>query len=278
MSVRRTRSLLAVLAGAIASLLLIADPATAAATPPPNSMASMGDSITRGFNACGWYVDCTVPLVQHRQHAASTATTCGSAPEPGHQRPQLQRRAVRRQGRRHARPGADRGRAGRRVRDDADRRQRRLHQLRGVDDLGGHVPGPDRHRAGHARGRACPTPGSLSSASPTSSGCGRSARTSSRARTAWACSASASRCWPTRPPPPQADVDRRDRVRQRVVDFNAQLAQACAAYGPNCAFDDNAVFNYPFALSQVSTWDYFHPNTSGQTVLASVSYAAGFNW
>jgi hypothetical protein len=31
-------------------------------------------------------------------------------------------------------------------------------------------------------------------------------------------------------------------------------------------------------LSQVSSWDYFHPNTSGQQVLASVSYAAGFGW
>ena len=48
-----------------------------------------------------------------------------------------------------------------------------------------------------------------------------------------------------------ADVARRDRVRQRVVDFNAQLAQACAAYGPNCDFDDNAVFNYPFAFAVV---------------------------
>ncbi len=76
----------------------------------------------------------------------------------------------------------------------------------------------------------------------------------------------------------QADVDRRTRVRQRVVDFNTQLAQACAAYGPNCDFDDNAVFNYPFALSQVSTWDYFHPNTTGQATLASVTYDAGFGW
>ena len=33
-----------------------------------------------------------------------------------------------------------------------------------------------------------------------------------------------------------------------------------------------------FVLSQVSTWDYFHPNKSGQAVLASVSYAAGFGW
>jgi len=76
----------------------------------------------------------------------------------------------------------------------------------------------------------------------------------------------------------QADEDRRNRVRQRVIDFNAQLAQACAVYGPNCDFDDNAVFNFPFALSHVSTWDYFHPNVSGQNALAGASYTAGFNW
>ncbi len=76
----------------------------------------------------------------------------------------------------------------------------------------------------------------------------------------------------------QADEDRRNRVRQRVADFNGQLASACAVYGPNCAFDNNAIFNYPFALNQVSGWDYFHPNVDGQAVLSSVSYAAGFNW
>lgn len=75
-----------------------------------------------------------------------------------------------------------------------------------------------------------------------------------------------------------SDMARRDRVRQRVIDYNTQLAQACAAYGPNCVFDNNAVFNYPFTLSHVSSRDYFHPNASGQAVLASVSYAAGFNW
>ena len=76
----------------------------------------------------------------------------------------------------------------------------------------------------------------------------------------------------------QADEDRRNRVRQRVVDFNAQLAQACAAYGSNCKFDNNAIFNYPFQLSQVSGWDYFHPNREGQRVLAEVSFANGFTW
>jgi Fe-S cluster biosynthesis and repair protein YggX len=75
-----------------------------------------------------------------------------------------------------------------------------------------------------------------------------------------------------------ADVARRDRVRQRVVDYNSQLAAACAGYGPSCRFDGNAVFNTPFTLGQVSRWDYFHPNASGQRVLAEISYQAGFDW
>ena len=78
--------------------------------------------------------------------------------------------------------------------------------------------------------------------------------------------------------PAQADVDRRARVRQRVVDYNTQLALACTAYGSNCAFDHNAVFTYPFTLVDVSTWDYFHPSANGQAVLAEISYRAGFNW
>src|SRR2546423_15022901 len=44
----------------LAAVLLSASPAAAAVGPPPSSMASMGDSISRGFNACGFYVDCTV--------------------------------------------------------------------------------------------------------------------------------------------------------------------------------------------------------------------------
>ncbi|MGH3660776.1 MAG: SGNH/GDSL hydrolase family protein [Micromonosporaceae bacterium] len=74
------------------------------------------------------------------------------------------------------------------------------------------------------------------------------------------------------------DEARRNRVRQRVIDFNTQLAQACAAYGTNCKYDGNAVFNYQFMYSQVSGWDYFHPNTEGQRVLAQITYSAGFGW
>ena len=63
-----------------------------------------------------------------------------------------------------------------------------------------------------------------------------------------------------------------------MIDYNAQLAQACAAYGSACNFDNNAVFDYQFSLAQLSTWDYFHPNTSGQAKLAQLSYTNTFNW
>ena len=74
----------------------------------------------------------------------------------------------------------------------------------------------------------------------------------------------------------QADVDRRAAVRQRNIDLNAALASACTAYGPNCRFDGNAVFGYPFAPSNVNTHDYFHPNVSGQAILAAVTWEASF--
>jgi lysophospholipase L1-like esterase len=98
------------------------------------------------------------------------------------------------------------------------------------------------------------------------------------ARTAWStlgmCQSMLANPTSTAPP----DEARRDRVRQRVIDFNTQLANACAAYGDNCKFDGNAAFNYPFQANHLSTWDYFHPNVSGQAVLASVTNAAGYQW
>ena len=75
----------------------------------------------------------------------------------------------------------------------------------------------------------------------------------------------------------QADVDRRARVSQRNIDFNTQLAQVCAQY-VHCRFDNNAAFNVSFPANAVSTIDYFHPNVSGQALLASVSYGATYNF
>lgn len=101
---------------------------------------------------------------------------------------------------------------------------------------------------------------------------------SSSARTAWSLFGICQSLLASPTSTAQADVDRRNRVRQRVIDFNGQLAAACAAYGSNCKYDGNAVFGYPFTLAQLSGWDYFHPNATGQQVLATVSYPAGFAW
>lgn len=73
------------------------------------------------------------------------------------------------------------------------------------------------------------------------------------------------------------DVERRNRVRQRVVDYNTQLAEVCAT-SIHCRFDGNATFNTPFEASDVSTRDYFHPALQGQAKLAAVSYAAGYDF
>jgi lysophospholipase L1-like esterase len=71
-----------------------------------------------------------------------------------------------------------------------------------------------------------------------------------------------------------ADEARRQRVRQRIVDYNSVLATVCAEH-TTCRFDGNAVFDYPFERRHVSTRDYFHPSLEGQRALAEVTWNAG---
>ena len=66
----------------------------------------------------------------------------------------------------------------------------------------------------------------------------------------------------------QVDVDRRNRVRQRVVDFNTQLAQVCSA-NVHCRFDNNTVFNTVFVPSDVSTRDQ-PPASTGTAVCSTI--------
>jgi lysophospholipase L1-like esterase len=72
-----------------------------------------------------------------------------------------------------------------------------------------------------------------------------------------------------------ADVARRDAVRLRNIAFNDVLRDTCALYS-QCLFDGYAVFNTVFVASDITGRDYFHPSTSGQAKLASVTWAAGY--
>lgn len=62
---------------------------------------------------------------------------------------------------------------------------------------------------------------------------------------------------------------RRTEVRDRVIAYNSALGQVCQRYA-RCRYDGGAVFRYPFGTSDLSTWDWFHPNERGQGALARV--------
>jgi lysophospholipase L1-like esterase len=72
-----------------------------------------------------------------------------------------------------------------------------------------------------------------------------------------------------------ADVARREAVRQRNQAYNDVLRDTCALY-IQCRFDGYAAFNTVFTASDITGRDYFHPSSSGQAKLASVTWAAGY--
>ncbi|GAA1625852.1 SGNH/GDSL hydrolase family protein [Actinoplanes couchii] len=75
-----------------------------------------------------------------------------------------------------------------------------------------------------------------------------------------------------------ADEQRREKVRDRIDDYNTQLRQACRAYGGKCRWDGGAARRVRFGLDRLSRYDYFHPNADGQKELADVVYPGRFTW
>ncbi|MEW1771928.1 SGNH/GDSL hydrolase family protein [Streptomyces sp. NPDC086777] len=66
---------------------------------------------------------------------------------------------------------------------------------------------------------------------------------------------------------------RRDKVQRRVEDYNTVLREVCAK-DRRCRFDGGAVYAYRFGTDQLSHWDWFHPSTDGQSKLAAIAYRA----
>ncbi|MFF5444792.1 SGNH/GDSL hydrolase family protein [Streptomyces sp. NPDC012888] len=66
-------------------------------------------------------------------------------------------------------------------------------------------------------------------------------------------------------------VARRERVRARVVAYNEVLREVCAK-DRLCRYDGGAVFRYPFTAEQLSRWDWFHPGKGGQARLAELAH------
>ncbi|MCF3131331.1 SGNH/GDSL hydrolase family protein [Streptomyces olivochromogenes] len=68
-----------------------------------------------------------------------------------------------------------------------------------------------------------------------------------------------------------AAIVRRDKVQRRVEAYNRVLQEVCAK-DRRCRFDGGAVFDYEFGTDQLSHWDWFHPSTDGQARLAAIAY------
>ncbi|MYY06703.1 MULTISPECIES: SGNH/GDSL hydrolase family protein [unclassified Streptomyces] len=68
-----------------------------------------------------------------------------------------------------------------------------------------------------------------------------------------------------------AAVARRAAVQDRVVAYNEVLREVCAK-DSRCRYDGGAVFDYRFTGKQLSQWDWFHPGRNGQARLAEIAY------
>lgn len=68
-----------------------------------------------------------------------------------------------------------------------------------------------------------------------------------------------------------AATERREAVQDRVEAYNDVLRDVCAE-DRRCRYDGDAVFDYRFGQAQLSQWDWFHPSVDGQARLAEIAY------
>ncbi|MFI1395300.1 SGNH/GDSL hydrolase family protein [Streptomyces sp. NPDC020681] len=64
---------------------------------------------------------------------------------------------------------------------------------------------------------------------------------------------------------------RRTQVQERVVAYNEVLKDVCGK-DLRCRYDGGAVFDFRFSGDQLSRWDWFHPSKNGQGRLAEIAY------
>lgn len=263
---------------AVVAATALPTPAVAVTSEPvPSSMASTGDSITRGFNACGFYVDCT---------SRSWSSGDNSSVNTHYLRILKVNPAISGRNLNDAKSGAKMVDLNGQITTAVGQKVDYVTILMGANDACTSSESTMTSVATY-RAQLDTALNTLSAGLPDARIFVASVPDIKRlwyigkgsfwARSAWSSYKICQSMLANPTSTSSTDVARRDRVRQRVIDFNTQLAQACSLHA-HCVFDNNAVFNYQFVFSQVSGWDYFHPNQSGQAALATVTYNAGFGW
>ncbi|MEW9551571.1 GDSL-type esterase/lipase family protein [Nonomuraea sp. NPDC050783] len=248
----------------------------AAAQPAPAVMAALGDSITTGFNACGWYVSC-----------ASRSWSAGDNRTVSSHYLRLSELSGTLQRHNFAVPGSTSADLLGQVRKAVAARADYVTILIGAVDACARTEQAMTPAATYRRrlesalaelDAGAPQARVLFASVPDLRRLWQAGKNNPVAKTFW----TLGRICPTMLARPssarRADTERRARVRDRVIAYNQAAAEVCAAYGPRCATDGGAVFDYPFTLEHVSKWDYFHPSAAGQRVLAAQTFGHGFDW
>ena len=265
------------LAGAIvAALLDVATPARAETVAVPSSMASLGDSITRGFNACSSFGDC---VSRSWSTGASNGVTSHFVRLQAIDRKMKTRSNL-------ARSGAKVGELPAQARAAVDLRVGYATILIGANDActssEAGMTSVDDFRTSVEEAfavlAAAPEPPRVLVATiPDLLRLWEVGRVSPSALTAWSLYGICPSMLASPLSTASTDVERRARVRQRVIDYNDVLMSVCATHA-FCRHDGGVTFAYPFVLSDLSAWDYFHPNANGQNALAAETWRVGFTW
>jgi lysophospholipase L1-like esterase len=69
----------------------------------------------------------------------------------------------------------------------------------------------------------------------------------------------------------KAATERRDQVERRVTEYNEAVGEICAK-DELCRDDGGAAHATRFTAAQLSRWDWFHPSREGQATLARIAY------
>ncbi|MEN3583006.1 SGNH/GDSL hydrolase family protein [Streptomyces sp. ZYX-F-203] len=236
----------------------------------PDSLAAVGDSITRGFDACAVLADC--PEV-------SWAT--GSRPEVDSLAVRLLGPDATRHSWNHAVSGARMADLAGQMERAAAHRPALVTVLMGANDACrdtvAEMTSVADFRAGFERAL-----GALRQASPGSrvfvAGIPDLMRLWEQGRT----DPLAGRVWELGVCPTMlgdadatdpAATERRETVGRRVEDFNRVLEEVCAE-DRLCRTDGGAVHDDAFGPESLSRWDRFHPSVTGQARLAEIAYRA----
>lgn len=252
--------------------------AAAAAEPVPHVMAALGDSISSGFNSCGWYVSCASRSWSAGDHAAvDSHYTRLLRLGPG----------LKGHNRNFAVPGSTSADLMGQVRQAIEAKADYVTVLIGAQDACKRTEREmtsvsvyrSRIDAALAALRAgVPQARVFLASIPDLRRLWQVGKDNPLARTFWTVGRICQTMLARPASAKKADADRRARVRERVIAYNREAARACALMGPSCRTDGGAVFSYPFTIGHLSKWDYFHPNAAGQRALAERTFTRGFDW